>query len=192
MKLMSLRRERLLMLTAEQYVRDGHWSRVPGPIDLRNLETLLAVGRFQEQLEIHGDLSEIGVFAGRYFILIHLLSRTTENVIAIDVFDDFSKNFDLSGGATALGGRACPCVVHEHAPHHLRGDREELGAALPLCAVLRVDPGHPERSALMQRAGSRYPALQMPPLGTELVDDEALGVLRRWIAETDGLGRGPQ
>jgi hypothetical protein len=56
-------------------------------------------------------------------------------------------------------------------------------------AVLRVDPGHPERSALMQRAGSRYPALQMPPLGTELVDDEALALLRRWIAEADGLDR---
>ena len=41
----------------------------------------------------------------------------------------------------------------------------------------------------MQRAGSRYPALQMPPLGTELVDDEALALLRRWIAEADGLGR---
>jgi hypothetical protein len=39
----------------------------------------------------------------------------------------------------------------------------------------------------MQRAGSRYPALQMPPLGTELVDEEALALLRRWIAEADGL-----
>ncbi|HEX8164668.1 MAG TPA: hypothetical protein VF601_02650 [Beijerinckiaceae bacterium] len=59
-------------------------------------------------------------------------------------------------------------------------------------AVLRVDPGHPERSALMQRAGSRYAALQMPPLGTELVDEEALGVLRRWIAEADESGRQTQ
>jgi hypothetical protein len=56
-------------------------------------------------------------------------------------------------------------------------------------AVLRVDPGHPERSALLQRAGSRYPALQMPPLGTELADDEALALLRRWVVEAGGLGR---
>jgi hypothetical protein len=50
-------------------------------------------------------------------------------------------------------------------------------------AVLRVEPGHPERSGLMQRVSSRYPALQMPPLGTELIDDEAVSLLYRWIAE---------
>ena len=32
-------------------------------------------------------------------------------------------------------------------------------------------PGDPERSALAQRMGSRWAALQMPPLGTELVDE---------------------
>ncbi|MEE1655544.1 hypothetical protein VB618_04990 [Microvirga sp. CF3062] len=50
-------------------------------------------------------------------------------------------------------------------------------------AVLRVAPGHPERSGLMQRVSSRYSALQMPPLGTELIDDEAVRLLYRWIAE---------
>jgi hypothetical protein len=53
-------------------------------------------------------------------------------------------------------------------------------------AVLRIEPGHPDRSGLLQRVGSRYPALQMPPLGTEMVDEEALALLRRWIAGTDG------
>ena len=52
-------------------------------------------------------------------------------------------------------------------------------------AVLRIAPAHPDRSALMQRVASRYPALQMPPLGTELVDQEAVGLLRRWIRETE-------
>jgi hypothetical protein len=53
-------------------------------------------------------------------------------------------------------------------------------------ATLRVAAGEPDRSALMQRVASRYPALQMPPLGTELADDEAVALLRRWIAEVDG------
>ena len=44
-------------------------------------------------------------------------------------------------------------------------------------AVLRVDPGHPERSALVQRMASRWAALQMPPLGTDLVDEDALDLL---------------
>ena len=52
-------------------------------------------------------------------------------------------------------------------------------------AVLRIEPQHPERSALFQRASSRYPALQMPPLGTELVDTQAVALLERWIAEID-------
>ena len=56
-------------------------------------------------------------------------------------------------------------------------------------AVLRVDPGHPERSGLMQRISSRYSALQMPPLGTELVDRDAVSLIHRWIAEADELGK---
>jgi hypothetical protein len=35
----------------------------------------------------------------------------------------------------------------------------------------------------MQRVSSRAAALQMPPLGTELVDDEAVALLQRWISE---------
>jgi hypothetical protein len=50
-------------------------------------------------------------------------------------------------------------------------------------AVLRVEPGHPDRSGLMQRVSSRSPSLQMPPLGTELIDDEAVHLLYRWIEE---------
>ncbi len=52
-------------------------------------------------------------------------------------------------------------------------------------AVSRIEPGHPERSALLQRIASRYPALQMPPLGTALVDEAAVALLRRWILETE-------
>ncbi|MDF3062816.1 MAG: hypothetical protein K0S06_2925 [Microvirga sp.] len=54
-------------------------------------------------------------------------------------------------------------------------------------AVLRIEPGRPDRSGLMQRIGSRYPALQMPPLGTALVDKEAIALVERWILEADQL-----
>jgi hypothetical protein len=56
-------------------------------------------------------------------------------------------------------------------------------------AVLRIEPGHPDRSGLLQRAASRYPALQMPPMGTELIDEEAVALLRRWATETDVFRR---
>jgi hypothetical protein len=54
----------------------------------------------------------------------------------------------------------------------------------------RIEPGRPERSAVVERVASRYAALQMPPLGTELVDGEAVALLGRWIAEMDdGQGK---
>lgn len=43
--------------------------------------------------------------------------------------------------------------------------------------------GDPDHSMLVQRMSSRHPALQMPPLGTRLVDEHAVGLVRRWIAE---------
>lgn len=52
-------------------------------------------------------------------------------------------------------------------------------------AVLRIEPHQPDRSGLMERVASRYSALQMPPLGTELVDQEAVALLRKWISEVD-------
>lgn len=58
-------------------------------------------------------------------------------------------------------------------------------------AVLRIEPRHPDRSGLVQRISSRYSALQMPPLGTELVDEEAVSLIRRWIAETDDVRKEP-
>lgn len=54
-------------------------------------------------------------------------------------------------------------------------------------AITRILPGHPDQSALMQRVSSRYSALQMPPLGTELIDKEAVALLQRWIAEAESL-----
>jgi hypothetical protein len=52
-------------------------------------------------------------------------------------------------------------------------------------AVLRIEPRHPERSLLMQRLSSRYIALQMPPMGTVILDEKAIALVSRWIAESD-------
>jgi hypothetical protein len=53
-------------------------------------------------------------------------------------------------------------------------------------AVERVCAGQPEKSVLVARMASRHPLVQMPPLGTRLVDDEAMNLIRRWIAEDLG------
>lgn len=45
-----------------------------------------------------------------------------------------------------------------------------------------VAPGRPELSALLQRARSRRPSSQMPPIGTVVPDREALAMVSAWIA----------
>ena len=47
----------------------------------------------------------------------------------------------------------------------------------------RIAPGNPDASMLLARMASRHPVLQMPPLGSRIVDAEAVALLRRWIAE---------
>jgi hypothetical protein len=49
--------------------------------------------------------------------------------------------------------------------------------------VERVCAGHPEKSMVVARMASRYPLLQMPPLGSQLVDEEAVALIKRWISE---------
>lgn len=67
---------------------------------------------------------------------------------------------------------------------HVAGRFPVPGVAAGDSAI--VAPGSPERSALLYRMTSRRPASQMPPLGTVLADDVAVGLVRAWIAGTEG------
>ena len=49
----------------------------------------------------------------------------------------------------------------------------------------RVAPGRTDWSAVAYRMGSRRPSSQMPPVGTALVDEEALDLVAGWIS---GMG----
>ncbi|RZO60833.1 MAG: hypothetical protein EVA89_12740 [Sandaracinaceae bacterium] len=48
-------------------------------------------------------------------------------------------------------------------------------------ARLRVASGDSEASTIVRRMSSREPAVQMPPMGTEIVDPVGLELVRRWI-----------
>jgi len=47
----------------------------------------------------------------------------------------------------------------------------------------RIAVGDPDGSVLLARVRSRNPLVQMPPFGTQLVDDEAARLLASWIAQ---------
>jgi mono/diheme cytochrome c family protein len=76
--------------------------------------------------------------------------------------------------------------------HDATGELAELAMNLRSDALAttvgirdRIVPGRPEDSLLFQRMSSREPARQMPPLGTRVVDDEALALVGRWITELE-------
>ena len=48
-------------------------------------------------------------------------------------------------------------------------------------ASVRVSPGQPSESVVLFRMRSRFPAAQMPPLGTKLVDAEGTRLVEQWI-----------
>jgi hypothetical protein len=50
-------------------------------------------------------------------------------------------------------------------------------------AARLITPGRPDTSVLITRVRSRNPQTQMPPIGTRIVDTEALALLERWIAQ---------
>jgi len=52
-------------------------------------------------------------------------------------------------------------------------------------AAMRIAAGEPDESVLLGRMRSRAPAHQMPPLGTSVVDDDAVALISRWIGELD-------
>ena len=52
-----------------------------------------------------------------------------------------------------------------------------------------INPGRPESSAIIRRVKSRRPLSQMPPLGSVLVDREAVDLLTRWVHELGQISR---
>jgi len=63
-----------------------------------------------------------------------------------------------------------------------RGSALAVRALRPIGgAEVRLEPGKPEHSVLFRRMGARDALDQMPPLGTEKPDREALALVERWI-----------
>jgi hypothetical protein len=60
-------------------------------------------------------------------------------------------------------------------------DRESHFRPADRPATLRLAAGDPDGSVLLRRVSSREAALQMPPFGTRLVDEEAVALLSAWI-----------
>ena len=78
-----------------------------------------------------------------------------------------SVGMSLSSGGSDRG----PIVTAVGKPSHVTPEQ------------MRIAAGRPDASVVLGRMTSRVPAEQMPPLGTQLVDDEGSRLVARWIAE---------
>ena len=70
---------------------------VDGWLDEGAISAVVAFAGWQEQQGIHGDVAEIGVHHGKFFILLANLRLAGERAFAVDVFADQHLNLDKSG-----------------------------------------------------------------------------------------------
>jgi hypothetical protein len=85
----------------------------------------------------------------------------------------------LSGKDGATRSRELVTAVDR--PSRFRPPAQSEADTLGAREFLRIAAGHPERSVLIARMSSRTAVLQMPPLGTHIVDEEAVALLDSWI-----------
>jgi hypothetical protein len=131
-----------------RYIRRGKFT-VAGWLTTEAALTIAALHDCQRSLGIRGGIAEIGVHHGKLFILLYLLTRAPEKVVAIDLFGDQHLNVDLSGSGDIE-------VFHRNLVRHADADRLVLhqGNSLDLAPadlvrladgplrLISVDGGH--------------------------------------------------
>lgn len=80
----------------DHYLKKGH-KEVEGWIYPYMMECVCDLADVQKKHGITGNMCEIGLHHGRFFILLHLLSESDEYSIACDLFERQRENIGLSG-----------------------------------------------------------------------------------------------
>lgn len=80
----------------KRYIRTGH-KRVQGWLSPIGLSVIVQLASMQKTISPSGAVCEIGVHHGRLFILLHLLSDSSEKSVAWDLFERQVENIDKSG-----------------------------------------------------------------------------------------------
>lgn len=76
---------------------------IDGWFDRKLIPLLCIIDDFQTKRGISGNVAEIGVWQGRSFIPMAILTKNKECALAIDCFELYQFNFDNSGGVAHAG-----------------------------------------------------------------------------------------
>ncbi|HEY0465478.1 MAG TPA: hypothetical protein VGC79_14785 [Polyangiaceae bacterium] len=100
------------------------------------------------------------------------------------LFGNCAHCHNASGPLASLGLDFDQSVLDDRGYQRLRENVVARGSHYRIpgqARSLRVQPSAPAESALWFRMQSRFAAAQMPPLGTKLVDLQAVRLIERWI-----------
>jgi hypothetical protein len=75
--------------------------------------------------------------------------------------------------------------VSDQTPENTNAYRSTVGVTMQYFEAsplsLRIAPGSPDESGVLFRMMERGPKTQMPPLATEIADDDGASTVRAWI-----------
>lgn len=124
---------------------------VEGWLSRAAVNLTLSIDEFQKENRISGDMCEIGVHHGKFFILFYLLCRESEKAAAIDLFESQHLNVDRSGCGSSIallenlsihaGGDARLCMLKRDS---LTLSTADLGGLTPTghFRLFSIDGGH--------------------------------------------------
>jgi hypothetical protein len=135
----------------KKYATSGH-QQVEGWMQPGIFPVVAALNEYQRTQHLTGDVAEIGVHHGKFFIALHNCLADDEVSLAIDIFDDQRLNVDHSGMAS-LQQFVDNMQAHAHEPQRsfrLKGDslalrERDIERATPRLVRTRlfsVDGGH--------------------------------------------------
>lgn len=74
-----------------------NFDKIPGWYYKNFVNILMRLNDYQTERKVIGNVGEIGVFMGKSFISLYLLTKPSELALAVDVFEDQQYNYDQSG-----------------------------------------------------------------------------------------------
>lgn len=126
------------------------WKDVHGWVGDRVFTVLEWVEAYHEERQVDGDIVEIGVHHGKFFLILAALLRSGERGIAIDLWEDQRLNVDSSGnGSSSIFQEHVANIAPDADIQLLAGDSMSLSAAdiraqmaSPKVRMFSVDGGH--------------------------------------------------